>query len=367
MRLVPLDRAEGRALGRTIVSATGQVLLRRGVVLTPGYLQALRGLGYGAVYVEDPLVPDVELEEAVSVETQSRAQRAVREAFAQVQRAGDAAQARLGSLRVAADAVDAIVGELKSSGAVVTLVALRGATEYTFVHSVNVCVLCVLMGMQLGYDAVSLRQLGLGALLHDIGKVFCADLAEKPGKLTDEDWVRMKRHPWDGFEMLRSHPEVHLYSAHIALQHHERLDGSGYPRGLTGDRILPFARIAAVADVYDAVTADRPYRAGRPPHEAMGILQAEAGTKFDADVVYRLARRLAVYPNGSVVRLNTGELAVVLAQGLSPDLPRVRVVADRQLHPVAPQELDLDGDRRRIATLLMDWPAAYLARLPHPR
>jgi HD-GYP domain-containing protein (c-di-GMP phosphodiesterase class II) len=260
--------------------------------------------------------------------------------------------------------VDDILADLRSAGgSVVTLVALRRATEYTFVHSVNVCVLSLLVGLQFGYDRTALRQLGIGALLHDVGKVFCTDLAEKPGPLTEEEWVRMKRHPWDGWDMLRRHPEVHLFSAHVALQHHERLDGSGYPRGLTADQILAFARIAAVADVYDAMTADRPYRQAFPPHEAMRALLREAGSKFDPDAVRHLAARLAVYPNGTIVRLTSGELAVVSDQGGHPDLPVVRVVADSHQDPVPPFQVALAADPRRIQAILTAWPQPFLAKL----
>jgi hypothetical protein len=157
---------------------------------------------------------------------------------------------------------------------------------------------------------------------------------------------------------------VHLFSAHVALQHHERLDGSGYPRGLRGEEILPFARIAAVADVYDAMTADRPFRAAVPPHEAMGVVLAAAGTKLDAWYVRRLASRLAVYPQGTIVRLSSGELAVVVRQGNRSDLPVVRVVADPALQPVQPQEHDLGADPRgrTVASVLPEWPTPFLER-----
>jgi HD-GYP domain-containing protein (c-di-GMP phosphodiesterase class II) len=354
LRLVRLDQAKGGTLGEAVRNGGGNVLLHAGVTLSPRYLKALADHGFGAVYVDDPLAPGIAVDDSLRWETRAQAFGAVRDVFARA--AGD----ELGDLAGARRAVDGIIDDItRAAASVFALTALRASSEYTFTHSVNVCALSILVGLISGYDRTELRQLGIGALLLDVGKVACLEATEKPGALTESEWALMKRHPVEGYELLRKSPDVHLFSAHVAFQHHERADGSGYPRGIYGERILPFAAIAAVADVYDAMTADRPYRPASPPHEAMRWLQERAGAQFDKDAVRRLARRVAVYPAGTIVRLSSGELGAVQTQGVDPRQPTVRVVADARLKRVEPVSVDLAADEagRSIADVLADWPA----------
>ena len=361
VRLIRLEHAGGHTLGEAVRGGSGQVLLHAGVRLSPRYLRALGEYGFGAVYVEDPVAPGIAVDDSLRAETRAQAFTAVKGIF---ERAG---RGEIGDIAAARRAVDGLLDDIAGTAAsVFGLSALRAASEYTFAHSVNVCALSLLIGTLSGFDRPELRQLGVGALLLDVGKVSCIEATEKPGALTASEWEAMRRHPVDGYEMLRKSPEVHLFSAHVAFQHHERADGSGYPRGIYGDRILPFAAIAAVADVYDAMTAARPYREARPPHEAVAWLQERAGTQFDRDAIRRLARRVAVYPAGTIVRLSSGEVGAVEGQGVDPRRPRVRVVGDAQGHPVAPATVDLADDpgRPSVADVLADWPRALAKGLP---
>ncbi len=349
-----LDQARGRTLGQEVRNGAGQPLLRAGVTLSPRYLRSLASQGFSAVYVEDPLAHGIPVEDALRWETRAQAFAAVRDVFEQAAAAGE-----IQRVEGARAAVDTILRDVAAcASGVLGLSALRAATEYTFTHSVHVCALSLLMGMASGYDGIALRQLGVGALLLDVGKVACLEETEKPGALSDAEWEVMRRHPVDGYEMLRRHPDVHLFSAHVAFQHHERADGSGYPRRIYAERILPFAAIAAVADVYDAMTSDRPYRPALPPHAALAWLNERAGKQFDRDVVRRLTRRVAAYPAGTIVRLSSGEVGAVQAQGKSPPQPTVLVVADANLRRVSPVPVDLaeDEDRRSVDEVLEDWP-----------
>jgi HD-GYP domain-containing protein (c-di-GMP phosphodiesterase class II) len=157
------------------------------------------------------------------------------------------------------------------------------------------------------------KDLGEGAILHDIGKLFIPDeILNKNGPLTDEEFELVRRHTNDGFEVLRRKRSISLFSAHVAYQHHERLDGSGYPRRLTGDDIHEFAKAVAIVDSYDAMTSDRAYRSALPPHEAISILVRETGGKYDRDLVGRFMKLVAMYPVGSVVRLSSGEVCTVV-------------------------------------------------------
>jgi HD-GYP domain-containing protein (c-di-GMP phosphodiesterase class II) len=358
VRLVRLEQARGRTLGHEVRNGAGQALLRAGITLSPRYLKSLAAQGFSAVYVEDPLAPGIPVEDALRWETRAKAFTAVRDVFEQ------ASAGEIKSVAGAREAVDAILQEIAGvASGVCALTALRAASDYTFTHSVHVCALCLLVGMASGYDRGALRQLGVGALLLDVGKVAYIDATEKPGALSEGEWEVMRRHPVDGYEMLRRNPDVHLFSAHVAFQHHERADGTGYPRRIYGERILPFAAIAAVADVYDAMTSERPYRPALPPHAALAWLSERAGKQFDRDVVRRLIRRVAAYPAGTIVRLSSGEVGAVQAQGKNPPQPTVLIVADPDLRRVSPAPVDLaeDADRRSVAEVLAEWPKRLTA------
>jgi HD-GYP domain-containing protein (c-di-GMP phosphodiesterase class II) len=353
LRLVSLDEAAGQVLAHTMRDGVRRVLLQAGVTLTPPLIDALRRRGLTAVYVQDAGGPDTGVEETIRLETRARANQAVEELFARV-RAGS-----LDRLAEARAAVSAILHDLTATGsAVFVMSTLHERDADLFAHSVNVCALSLMIGQMSGMTGEELDQLGVGALLHDVGKIYYMDIVAKRGPLTAEEQARVRRHPVDGFEILRRHPDVHLFSAHVAYQHHERLDGSGYPRGIRGDRMLRHAKIAAVADAYDGLVSERPYRPALLPHEAVRRLQDQAGTKFDADAVRRLAHRLAVYPEGTIVRLDSGELGVVAAQGPRPAAVVVHLVTDAQQRPVEPVEVALatDPQQRRVAEVLSRWP-----------
>jgi HD-GYP domain-containing protein (c-di-GMP phosphodiesterase class II) len=354
-RLMRLDQARGRVLGEGVRNGAGQALLRAGATLSPRYVRSLASQGFTAVYVEDPVAPGIPAEDSLRWETRAPAFTAVREIFEQ------AAAGEIGSVAGARTAVSAIPEDVtRTASGVFALTALRAASEYAFTHSVHVCALSLLVGVGAGYDRTALQRLGVGTLLLDVGAVASLEAAEKPGALTDAEWeLVVRRHPVDGYEMLRRDPEVCLFSAHVAFQHHERADAGGYPRRIYGERILPFAAIAAVADVYDAMTSDRPYRPAQPPPAALQWLHERAGTQFDREAVRRLVRRLAAYPAGTIVRLTSGEVGAVQAQGKSPHLPQVRIVADAALRRVEPEPAPLDlgaeGERRRVGAVLADW------------
>lgn len=188
--------------------------------------------------------------------------------------------------------VDAVLAKPR---VVVQLDEIRTQRDFVYGHCVGVCTLSIVMGLDFGLPYRDLKALAAGAILHDVGKVKIADpVWNKPGRLTDEEYELVKTHTTHGFEILRRRRELDLRSTHIAYQHHERYDGKGYPRGLAGEEILLFARIAAVADVFDALTSDRPYRPAWPSNKAFGLILEESGKAFDPQVVRVFARRVRV-------------------------------------------------------------------------
>ncbi|EAX48365.1 metal dependent phosphohydrolase [Thermosinus carboxydivorans Nor1] len=330
----------GMVVAKNVFSAQGQLLLSQGTILTKRYIDRLPLLGITSIYIANPYTDDLEVPETIREETRQQAIATVQQSFAKF---------RLGrrlDLNALETAAQAIVDEiLQNRAALIHLTDIRTYDDYTFGHSVNVSILSVFTGLSLGYARGQLEELALGGMLHDLGKIAIPPaILNKPGKLSAEEMAIMQQHAATGFEILRKqNPEIPLLAAHIAFQHHERLDGSGYPRGLKGDEIHPYARIAAIADVYDALTSDRPYRRAMPPHEAYEILLVFHNKHFDGAMLDQFLRRIACYPVGSFVQLNSGEVAVVIH--VPPDLPlrpTVRLLTDREGRALPqPYEVDL--------------------------
>ncbi|HEX7552441.1 MAG TPA: HD-GYP domain-containing protein [Geothrix sp.] len=218
---------------------------------------------------------------------------------------------------------------LRNPGALISLSRIKAADTYTFQHSVSVCALLVSFAHGLGMDAATVEEAGLGGLLHDVGKMKIPnEILNKPGKLTDEEFDVMKSHAALSRDLLRGVPGVSNTVIQIAGEHHEKMGGGGYPKGLSGPDISQLGRTAAVVDVYDALTSNRVYHKGKEPTDVLKKLLEWSGPHLDGGLVQQFIRVLGIYPVGSLVRLSGGRLAVVVEQ--SDDLlrPTVRAVFD---------------------------------------
>ncbi len=231
------------------------------------------------------------------------------------------------------------------------LIDIRHHDEYTFAHSINVCVLAILMGIRKGLEKPELEELGIGGILHDLGKIRIEhEILNKPGKLTKEEIDTMKQHPTYGYEILCFDREIGSIPREIAYQHHEQYDGRGYPRGLRGEEIHQYAVIAALADVYDALTTDRPYRKRFLPHDAMRVIITDTDAKFSQESIRLFLEYMSIYPVGSMVRLNSGEVAVVIKSHERALIrPTLRMILDPrgEYYPEA-HEVDLRRDKKRF-------------------
>jgi HD-GYP domain-containing protein (c-di-GMP phosphodiesterase class II) len=325
-----------------IPGVDGPPLLRRGVKLTDKYVAAMRAKGVVSIYIEDALSEGVEVHGAITPETQQKAISAVNNALT------DASQALASgrglspkALEELQDVAQLIALEVHGAPDVALHLAdMMGADKYLLQHVVDVTalgtVLAARLFRQFGWidhtgerrrDRVDprLAKIALGLLLHDIGKLTVPDeILQKKGPLTDEEWVLMKRHPAIGADMLGD--QVSYLIRAVVKQHHERWDGSGYPDGLAGDEIHQFARIAAVADVYDAVTSERVYRPPMKPHEGVALIAQGEGTDFDPEVVSIFSRVVMPFPPGSEVELADGRMGLVVdVDPRAPYEPTVRV------------------------------------------
>ncbi len=357
MRLARLSpHLEGKVLANTILAADGNALLVAGTILTLSFVRRLQRKGYRFVYIDDELSSGIQPDEVIDAHTRARAFEAVQGSLKCI-----AEKRPIDSGKVSHAVEDIVESIRRRAGVTFSIATIRTLDEYTFVHSLNVCVLALIIGLESGLNRRQLIELGVGALLHDVGKVIVPlDILNKPDELTTEEMALVKLHTIEGFQILRNQQGIGLLSAHVALQHHERMDGTGYPRGLTARNIHPYARMAAVADVMDALTGPRPYRTGMLPDQARRFVGSLAYNQLDETFVSILLKRVCVFPTGSTVRLSSGEIAVVSRQSpADPARPVVRVLSDRRGRPVQSYEMELDHHPEKgITELLGDLPPA---------
>jgi putative nucleotidyltransferase with HDIG domain len=216
-----------------------------------------------------------------------------------------------------------------SRTALVALTALKNYDNYTFTHMVNVSILTMAQARALGLDGGQLREVGLGALMHDIGKVRTpTEILNKPDKLTDSEFAIMRMHVVDGAEILRRTPEMPAIAPVIAFEHHLRLDGTGYPLGVSREGLNVATQLCSIADVYDAMRSQRVYQQAFPSDRILEVMKRNDGHQFDQNLVRRFTQLLGIYPPGNLVRLDNGALAVVMAvHAPDPFKPRVKIVA----------------------------------------
>lgn len=248
---------------------------------------------------------------------------------------------------------------IRNSNAMLTLRRLQQRDDYTYQHSVGVCAMLTAFAKTMNMDLAAIHQIALGGLLHDIGYVRVhTELLKKPGKLSDEEFLHVKSHVIQGADILHQTPGIPLLAHDILAHHHERFDGSGYPHGLKGEQISQIGRMAAIVDVYDAITSDRVYHLGINPGEAMRKLFDWSEAHFDPALFQIFVKSIGIYPVGSLVRLESERLAVVVEQREKQLLqPLVKVIYDaKRQHYLPPQELDLS---RPLGNGGGDWIVAH--------
>ena len=357
MRLVPISRAEGYKLARDIPASDPRQmpLLRSGAEVTERYVRGLADVGVTAVWVHDDLSDGITPVDLVAPHVREEAARTVSKALVHARHDFERHQMLTPEVaRALSSIVEKIVASVAANaGVALVLSDLAAADAYTHQHSIDVCAL----GIRLAHDLFSregwlddrqrrrmdgvdrrLHQLGIGLLLHDVGKIAVPGaILNKPGALTPEELAIVREHPETGSQML-AHEVFSPVSRAIVREHHERWDGLGYPAGLSGTRIHQLARIAAVADVYDAVTSERPYRPAQAPHVGVHVITSQSGTAFDPEVVEVFRRVVHPYPVGSEIDVpgaGTGVVAAVSAD--NPLRPLVRF-ADGERHVELPAE-----------------------------
>jgi len=335
----------GMMLGRTLYDDRGRVLLRKGVIVKDNFIPKIRD-SFATVCVLDDISEGIEIPESISDSLRVEVQQTLGEEWEHMQKtvSFDKVAFRPAFAKTLRSHMKNLLETVRTTSIIQEdLTLLASFDTATYVHSVNVAIYSLMLGLSLKLNDAMLVDLGVGAMLHDLGKVWIpAAILKKPGKLTTEEYNLVKRHTEIGHKVLARQADLSFLIAHCAFQHHEREDGSGYPRGLTSDQIHIFGKILAVADVYDSMVMPRPYRGSIPPGDAMEYLYSKAGREFDLEIVSIFSKKVSMYPIGTEVLLSTGMIAIVakLNEKL-PSRPTVRIMRNAQGQEVEAQDVDL--------------------------
>jgi len=348
MRRIPIYALQpGMKVARPVYGSEGLVLLQRNMILTRRYITQLKQLGMPFLYIDDGMLDGHDVADVIRDETRHQAVLRVRDLVAAVETPNPQSHVLLRTQQASRTVHDIVSDLLSQRNLMVNLVDIRLEDDYLFSHSVkvdirleddylfshsvNVCILSLITGLTAGLKRDQLVTLGVGAILHDVGKgALPHHILYKNGSLTAEEFDVIKTHTTKGYEILLNTPE----GREVALEHHERYDGNGYPDGKQGRQISQNAQIASICDVYDAVTSVRIYRAAHPPHEAVELVSASGNRAFSLDLVQKFLRNIAAYPSGSIVELSDQRVGIVIdtPPGFSK-YPRVRLLFDQDKQP----------------------------------
>ena len=330
MKLINIDSVEsGEFLGKTIFSSNGATLLSEGVQLTVFMINTLNRIGVTMLYIKDPHFEDIEIIDVVSEENKRMVMQKIGETFDTLRSGKDF------NTKGISVSIDRMLEDvMRNKEVLIQLSDIRTKDNSMYVHALNVCTVSSMIGISMGLSPVQLKELAIGALLHDIGKVEL---------ITDDSSPDLKKHhTWRGFEVLKNKREYSLLIAHVAFQHHESPDGLGLPRKLDPEQTHLYAKIVSTANQFDNLLFNPINGTGILPHDACEQMMALAGTKVDRDVLIHFLKTVSIYPTGSSVKLSTKETGVVVGQhrGL-PSRPIVRIVKQGFDNELIIKEVDL--------------------------
>lgn len=338
MRIVSLSMLKPDMVLAKSIYHNDFLILSKGLSNLNRFADSLRRLGIEYVYVEDEKSEGIEIPDVISEETRVSCKRILRKTMEDfvtnsVVDLGD----MMGTIN---DLIDEIIAMPDIQ---ISLNDISSSDEYTFSHCVSATVYSLLIAKQLNYSKAMMEKLAVGSLLHDMGKVFLDKrIMNKVEPLTSDEFEYIKTHTTLGYEALKKCPNITELSRIISLYHHERMDGSGYPTGTPAGQLHDFVRIVALADVYDALTDNRCYRRKWSTNQAVNYLIENAETKFDLNLVSVFIKQIAIYPNGSMVRLSNNATGIVKEQNKNyPLRPVIRVITDEKGNNIDVYDIDL--------------------------
>ncbi|OOM74727.1 cyclic di-GMP phosphodiesterase response regulator RpfG [Clostridium puniceum] len=324
MRLIPIECIrENSLLGKNIYTSDGRCLLKAGVVLTDVMLKRIKELQIFSLYIIDEY-SSYEIEDIIKPELRQKSISVIKETFSDIQRISSVHNFEKRSINqyskqekkyfksINTIAEELLESVLSNKNVLLSLVDIKSMDNYTYSHCVNVAVISIVLGISLNLPKRDLTYLCIGALIHDIGKSFIpTEVLQKPDNLTLEEFEIIKKHPKRGYDFLGNFFNLSSHIKLIVLQHHERFDGLGYPNGLLGDEISYLTKIVTIADVYDALTSDRPYKRAMCPSDALEYLMSNSGTRFDYDMINVFCKIVIPFPQGTIVSLSNGDVGIV--------------------------------------------------------
>lgn len=332
MIFVPVDHLkDGMILAQNVlIEIGGNPLLAKGQILKRVYIDRFKYFNITGVYIESSFSNDVEIVPVVEEKLKQNALLQLKTTFTHFANTEKLMAPSIQSLMKISDRlVDSI---LANEEVLINLNDLKGYDDYTYQHSLCVAIIAVSIGNHMGLNKWMLRQLALSGLFHDIGKMSVPkSILNKPGKLTDEEFAIIKQHPETAFQQLKKAEIISTMALQGIRSHHERFDGSGYLEKLSSEDIPLFGRILAVADVYDALTSNRPYREACLPNEVVEFMMGNANVQFDYDVLKALLKSIVAYPAGMLVTLSNGQKAMVVKNNEENTLrPIVRLINNKE-------------------------------------
>ncbi len=355
MRYVPIQVVKsGSILMKTIYGSHGEILLRAGNKLTSNYIDKLKKLGLNGVYIHDEISKGIEIKSMISEEVKNQAVMDMKNSFVLADTSRYDKKKSYNAFKKISETVDSFIDEISNNeNLIINMIDLKVFDDYTFYHSVNVALLSIVMGMSLGFNKKNIHNLGMAAIMHDIGKVFTPlNILNKNGQLNKKEFRIIQKHSRSGYNYLRDKYPIPFKCYEGVLHHHERWDGSGYPQNLKKHQISLYGRIIAISDVYDALISDRPYRKGYSPFEALEYILGNGDTMFDIGIVEEFSRKIQPYPVGTIVKLSNGLRAIVVknmeGRGTRP-LIRVFKDGDKKIKPFM---LDLWDSETRSITII---------------
>ena len=347
MRRIPIEFArEGDILGKTVYNSFGGMLLNGGTKLTDSIISKLKKYGYYSIYIKDKYT-EKEIEEIIKPEIMARIHTLQEELQGIISEFNSGKSIDIKGINRNVRDINEIINEIVyetifNKDILANLENISVYDDYTLTHSINMMLLAIVIANDSGFNMDQIKKLAIGCIFHDIGKTFIPiEIINKPGKLTVEEFNLVKFHSEKGYEFLTNYTDLHATSRNISLCHHEREDGLGYPRGLKGDEIHIFSKIAAICDVFDALTSDRPYRRALPVHEAMEYLLASGGTLFSVDLIRTFSTSINIYARETLVLLSDGREGVVyeINDGFNTR-PRIKIYGEKGI-VVTPYVVDL--------------------------
>ncbi|MCD3193740.1 HD-GYP domain-containing protein [Clostridium botulinum C] len=324
MRLEFINRVyEGEILGKNIFTNDGGILLRAGVKLTDHYINKLKQLGVLYLYIKDEQLEDVDVEDIHFAKIKQVAMKSINNIIKNIHQCNY--KKTKDSLNVIENLIDYIIeeGDVNKS-----LYDIKTYDNYTYVHCVDTGIMSGFLGLSLNFREYDLKELGKGAILHDIGKTQVPlKILNKNGPLNDEEFAEIKKHPIYGKNILKKNFSISDVVLNVVEQHHERVDGTGYPYGLKGNSISKHGKVACICDVYDALSSDRCYRKKIKPNEVYEFILGQSEKMFDCDIVQKFKETFSIFPLGCCVKLSNGIEGYVVKQNKGfPDRPIIRVI-----------------------------------------